>query len=375
MAEIRAEARAELIAAEIATAADIEELQVRLRYMDERAALRRSEFDELHRNATEKTEELNSRSELHDARFEELQHILLTERQSEVASEEIIRVIEMKAAETTQELNAARHAEESLEADAARTAEETSLTLQKLESHRAAVASAVEAAMVARGSAAAAEAHMTQLEQELTSQRQLEASVSEALRQEQDAAWELQEKLNVVDGRCAAAEIRANDCAKSLERSRLLERQAKERTQELRIQLELLREFGKEDFMQPAHDVDASGAGYNSVQDATMPTGGASPLGRRKSKELDDELGAALPSVLISAEVDLGLGRKATLTVAPWQTRADFDKIAQTFLDENRIKPLFRDALVHYLVDVDTAAEAFPAMVQASLSDIYARFG
>jgi hypothetical protein len=287
----------------------------------------------------------------------------------------------MKVAETTDELNAARNEEASLSTDVARNAEASSLTLQRLETHRVAEANAVEAAMLARDSAAVAEAQMTRLEQDVTSQRQVEASVSHALRQEQDVAWELQERLNVAEHRCALAETRANDGAKSLERSRLLERQAKERAQELRIQLELLREFGREDFMQPAraaaasNGVDNKGAGDSSMHDVTTPKGGMSPVGRRKSNELDDELGAALPSVLIGVELDLGLGRKATLTVAPWQTRADFDKIVETFLEDNRIKPFFKDALVHYLVDVDNEAEAFPATVHASLSDIYTNFG
>lgn len=83
----------------------------------------------------------------------------------------------------------------------------------------------------------------------------------------------------------------------------------------------------------------------------------------------------AVPNVLIAAEIELGSGSRATLTVAPWQTRSDFDGVVQEFLSSHRIKPVFEKAMVQYLEEIEREATTFPLMVKASLTEIYSRYG
>merc|ERR1712151_380428 len=88
------------------------------------------------------------------------------------------------------------------------------------------------------------------------------------------------------------------------------------------------------------------------------------------------DLGAALPSVLIAIELDLGHGAgTATLSVAPWETSSDFDAIVESFVGKHRIKPIFASTLVQYLEEVEAQAVSFPAIVKADLSDLYSRYG
>jgi len=82
-----------------------------------------------------------------------------------------------------------------------------------------------------------------------------------------------------------------------------------------------------------------------------------------------------MPSVLIAVELDLGMGRSATLNIAPWQTRSDFDSAVHEFLDQQRVRPIFAPALVQYLEQVETEAVTFPAKVKAELMDVYSRYG
>merc|ERR1712113_1280646 len=74
---------------------------------------------------------------------------------------------------------------------------------------------------------------------------------------------------------------------------------------------------------------------------------------------VDEMLGAPVPSVLISIELDLGFST-ATISVATWQTRNDFDAIVNSFLQENNVKLVFAEALVNYLEEVEREAVSFP---------------
>mmetsp|Transcript_81665 Transcript_81665/g.236744 ORF Transcript_81665/g.236744 Transcript_81665/m.236744 type:complete len:449 (+) Transcript_81665:83-1429(+) len=185
----------------------------------------------------------------------------------------------------------------------------------------------------------------------------------DALRAELERARspeELQERLL-----SAEAEIGELRCA--VEGGRLRERQASERAQEYRTSLELYREFGAEVF------------GPSPV---CSPPGG-SPTSFKPEEEDDDERrlssdGAgevALPRVLMAVELNLGCAGTATLSVAPWQTRSDFDGVVADFLREHRIKAIFAGALIRYLEEVEETAESFPTRVQANLSEIYSSYG
>jgi len=216
------------------------------------------------------------------------------------------------------------------------------------------------------------EARFKQLEDEAAALRQRESDLAERLKAEVRGARELQERLLAAAERRTAAEARAKDSAAALERSRLLERQALERAQELRIQLELLREFGHEDFMQPARGPEVFAPPARAAEAIDAPK----DEGKAKAKNaVDEKLGAALPSVLIAVTLNLGLSRTATLSVAPWQSRSDFEGVVQAFLEEHRIKALFKDALVRFLEDVDATVESYPANVEADLAELYTRFG
>merc|ERR1711879_619780 len=71
-------------------------------------------------------------------------------------------------------------------------------------------------------------------------------------------------------------------------------------------------------------------------------TGSESPDHRRPS----------ISNILIAVELEIGLARKATLTVAPWQSRDDFNDVVQAFLKQQGVKLVFKNALVEYLVEV-----------------------
>jgi len=97
-----------------------------------------------------------------------------------------------------------------------------------------------------------------------------------------------------------------------------------------------------------------------------------SSAGPEDSTELD--IGPALSDVLVAVEFEL-LSGPAVLSVAPWQTRSDFDGIVQSFLKQYNIKPLFASALVQHLEEVEAEAPTFPYRVKSSLADLYSRYG
>uniref|UniRef100_A0A7S4T332 Uncharacterized protein n=2 Tax=Alexandrium monilatum TaxID=311494 RepID=A0A7S4T332_9DINO len=208
---------------------------------------------------------------------------------------------------------------------------------------------------------------LEELQQRLEAQQQREAALTDSSRQESQRTWELQERLRSTDERCDALEIRARDLERTLERSRLKERQALERAQELRTSLALLREFGREDFMH--------GAVPKLSEDGREPPPVAPPPPAAQHRDpVDARLGAEVSSVLISVELDLGFSTVA-LSVAPWQTRADFDTVVDAFLKEHRLKAVFAEALVRYLEELEAQATAFPVAAQASIAEVYSQYG
>lgn len=154
-----------------------------------------------------------------------------------------------------------------------------------------------------------------------------------------------------------------------------------QREVELKRSLVLLREFGNEDFMSQSSRVRRRSVG--SAVPATPRTVAAAPLVNTSSDAAGSVLAfsaagsassAGMSSVLIAVELDLGT-RNATLNVAPWQTVADFDCIVKDFLCEHQVRPIFASVLVQYLEDVEKDATTFPVSVQASIADIYSKYG
>ena len=159
---------------------------------------------------------------------------------------------------------------------------------------------------------------------------------------------------------------------KALERSRALERHALERTQDYRLKLELFREFGA-DVFGTGQEAEGGEAAADAKTEAEEPDVAADADLKR---ELDEKLGAAIKDVLIGVELNLGPGvGKAMLAVAPWHTRADFESVVDEFLKANRLRPLFAEALVQYLEEIESTAESLPTTVQADIADIYSRYG
>eukprot|EP00928_Gymnodinium_smaydae_P032880 TRINITY_DN23711_c0_g1_i1.p1 TRINITY_DN23711_c0_g1~~TRINITY_DN23711_c0_g1_i1.p1 ORF type:complete len:359 (+),score=63.97 TRINITY_DN23711_c0_g1_i1:73-1077(+) len=81
-----------------------------------------------------------------------------------------------------------------------------------------------------------------------------------------------------------------------------------------------------------------------------------------------------LPDVLLSVDLDIGI-RSLTLIVPPWQSSADYPEVVQAFLEKNRVRPVFADALVRYLEEVEAGAASFPVVTRARLVDVYSRYG
>jgi len=179
-----------------------------------------------------------------------------------------------------------------------------------------------------------------------------------------------QEQVVALTYKLNSAEAQVMELTASLDRSRLLERQALDRAQEYHSSLQLFREFGHEDFMAAAPRAESMHDDSVVIDDFPI---------RREPSLVDGELRPAVPQVLMSVELDLGGrtekgGKKATLTIAPWQTRADFDQVVQTFLQENRVRPVFADSLVRYLEQLEADASTFPVRVSGSLGDIYNKY-
>jgi len=194
----------------------------------------------------------------------------------------------------------------------------------------------------------------------------LERHLNEAAEQKQACSaetsrtLELQDQLATANERLDLAEAQLRDQAAALERAQFMERQAVERAQEYRASLELYREFGKEDFMKEEQ-------GFPSpkieLQDLVVPDEGST-----------DAVGdSCLMSVLVSVEMDLGF-TTAVQSIAPWQTKAEFDIVVQDFLQEHKVRAIFASAIVRYLEEVETNAVTFPTHVSANLVDIYSRY-
>lgn len=200
----------------------------------------------------------------------------------------------------------------------------------------------------------------------------------------------MEERLAAAEERLAWAEVQVSDLTAALERSRLCERQAIERAQEYRTSLELHLEFGAEGFLAaapPGNETPLSPLSVGTVTklargfsrrtvsgDDFDAWRGVSASVAAAGAEAADEV--ALPSVLIAVELDLGQrAGMATLRVAPWQTRSDFDAVVREFLGKHRVKPVFTEALVKYLEEVENQASTFPAYVKADLAELYSVYG
>mmetsp|Transcript_46271 Transcript_46271/g.110089 ORF Transcript_46271/g.110089 Transcript_46271/m.110089 type:complete len:888 (-) Transcript_46271:48-2711(-) len=181
---------------------------------------------------------------------------------------------------------------------------------------------------------------------------------------------ETQDLLASATERLHTSEAQVIDLAAALDRSRLLERQALERAQDYNSSLQLLREFGHEDFM-------AAAPRAESMPEEELPREDTKSQGAT----LDAELRPAVSPVLMAVELELGVktdkaggGRKATLTIAPWQTRADFDSVVQEFLQEHRVRAVFAASLVRYLEQLEAQAATFPVTASGNLCDIYNQY-
>jgi len=94
-----------------------------------------------------------------------------------------------------------------------------------------------------------------------------------------------------------------------------------------------------------------------------------------------DLVSPMVPSVLIAAEIDLGgtghdtHGGAATLTIAPWQTSSDYKLVVQDFIRNYHLKPIFEEAVVRFLQELERSATTLPLFVKASLAEIYREYG
>ncbi|CAE8742991.1 unnamed protein product, partial [Polarella glacialis] len=288
---------------------------------------------------------------------------------------------EHKVEEAEQELADAVHRVMASNAACVKYQEEASTMKTKLDAEEAAAATsskrlALEASEVA--------GHVAVLQEELA--ESLRRSDSAATKQDRlRAAGEesLRQEVGVGESRAEDAESRSRDLQAALDRSRLLERHSRERIQELRTQVALLREFGRDEFMQfqpeprvpettsenPARDAEDSCAACAQVAAASIAQ--AQPAMDTRTDSPD---GAAMSTVLIAVELDLGFAT-ATLSVSPWQSRSDFDGVVQEFLKSHRVRPVFAEALVKYLQVVEDEAVSFPVVVKAELADLYSQYG
>jgi len=202
---------------------------------------------------------------------------------------------------------------------------------------------------------------MVAAEEELAASKLREASLQQALSNENLRTSELQDQLVTAGEGLNLADVQLSNLASALERAQFIERQAVERAQEYRTSLELHREFGKDDFMK-----DDLGFPWPRGEDTDV-----SAISDESS--LGPPGDARLSSVLLSVEMDLGFAT-ANLSIAPWQTRADFEAVVEDFLQEHKVRCIFAPAIVRYLEVVEANAVTFPARVSANLVDVYSRY-
>lgn len=155
--------------------------------------------------------------------------------------------------------------------------------------------------------------------------------------------------LGNVKDRLNQSEARADELYAALQSSRMGEMQALEQAQVLRASLSLWREFGHEDFM---------------TKEVPRSTGVD-----------NNDFGSSLLGAFMTVEITFGCGMSAALTVAPWQTCSDYEAIVLDFLHENHLNPVFKDALVHYLKEVEAGTSAFPVVMKVALVDVYTNYG
>jgi len=189
--------------------------------------------------------------------------------------------------------------------------------------------------------------------QEIAARKRRENALQEALRAETQRTMGLQDQLVSATERMVLTDVQIHDLTSALERAQFIERQAVERAQEYRTSLEMYREFGREDFM-----LDEIGFPSPNHEDPQQISLRGAQVQRSSSRQENQEQPSSaksspsrLSSVLLSVEMDLGF-TTATLSIAPWQTKADFDTVVQDFLEEHRVRPVFKDALVRYLEEV-----------------------
>jgi len=207
----------------------------------------------------------------------------------------------------------------------------------------------------------------------------IEAVVHETSKQHDRQMRELQDHLAEMTERHEVAEAQRIDLTQALERSRLLERQALEMAEEYKKILET-HETSKQMIAKTGFTTAAPLNEVSGDDDAVIEPDFKALKAQQSTENMSPTGGVDLehvvmPSVLIAVELDLGMGRSATLNIAPWQTRSDFDSAVHEFLDQQRVRPIFAPALVQYLEQVETEAVTFPAKVKAELMDVYSRYG
>mmetsp|Transcript_68975 Transcript_68975/g.133092 ORF Transcript_68975/g.133092 Transcript_68975/m.133092 type:complete len:644 (+) Transcript_68975:41-1972(+) len=370
---------------------DMVELQCRLRDQSQLVINNADAFQQ----ASEELADRDGQLELASARQEEL----LSEM-NVVSSK-----LQDKVTRLTQELEGSRKAHQALD-------EHTRTVVARLESDRDALVEELRRVRAEAANETAALRQRLKRHQEAAQEIQeaLESQLREArVRADQEPLQEkvttrqreLEERLAAAQEQLAVAEARLPELTSALERSRLLERQARERAQEYRTSLELHREFGMEGFLAPRSGSTESGYAVAEAKLPYPPLAVPAPLDRLSGLHpcslpaistlprptttvattapvVEDRSseGPAISSVLIAVELDLGrTGAKAVLSVAPWQTRSDFDAVVAAFLEEHRVRPLFAMALVRFLEKVENEADTFPARVRAALADVYSRYG
>lgn len=288
-------------------------------------------------------------------------------RQQELLKEmnSVSSELEAKVAKLTQELDGSKASYQALQ-------EQTCSVIRSLETHR------------------------DKLIEELQKTKLEAAAEISSLKQQLQAfqgSRQASEDPTFADG-LASAQAKISELSAKLELSRTLERQAADKLKEYKDSVQNIAS-GRPSFAEMPASLRSPRVSFGSRRLCL----GEDELASPRSPPARDFSGSSVPadedntperqtsndgpavipavaSVLIAVEIDLGPGiGRATLTVAPWQTRSDFDTIVTEFLSHHRVKPVFTQAVVHYLEDIEKQATTFPAMVQASLDEIYNHYG
>jgi len=196
----------------------------------------------------------------------------------------------------------------------------------------------------------------------------------------------LRDELAVAREEASSFVAKLEELEVELHRCRISEAEAIQKVQELQTTVKVLQEFGQDDWLQGDLSRTRSDEEFltplkleldslDSCQDgAAVATPPKLEMCVSSVAGKDNPKGLGWGETLISAEVDLGLG-VATLSVATWQLRSDFEAIVQQFLADNKVKPIFAEALVTYLEELEDNASSFPVVQQANLADLYCQYG